>query len=151
MAKIFNGIPAEILLVEDNEGDALLTREALADGKFNNRISHVRDGVEAMRFLRKEGEYSDAPRPDLILLDLNMPRKDGRGVLHDVKHDAALRSIPIIVLTTSDSDRDIVQSYTQQASCYISKPVEFDTFLEVVHSIENFWLSIVNLPDVNAA
>lgn len=145
--KNFNGNRAIILLVEDNEGDARLAIEALKDGKISNELHHVKDGVDAMRFLKKEDEYKDAPRPDLILLDLNMPRMDGRAVLDEVSHHPDLANIPIIVLTTSNSEIDIVKSYSLNANCYISKPVDFEQFLQVVKSIEHFWFSIVSLPD----
>ncbi len=145
--KIFNGNPAIILLVEDNEGDARLAIEALNDGKINNDIHHVKDGVEAMQFLNKEGDFKDVPRPDMILLDLNMPRMDGREVLEEIRKQPELTSIPVIVLTTSQSDIDIGKSYNLNANCFISKPVDFDQFVNVVRSIEHFWFSIVSLPD----
>lgn len=146
--KKFNGNPAVILLVEDNEGDARLAMEALKDGKINNELHHVKDGVEAMCFLNKEGVFKDAPRPDIILLDLNMPRMDGREVLEELSKDLKLRGIPVIVLTTSQSDIDIAKSYNLSANCYISKPVDFEQFLDVVRSIEHFWFSVVSLPDI---
>ena len=136
----------EILLVEDNPGDIRLTREALRDSKMHNRLSVVEDGVEAMRFLRREEEYSDAPRPDIVLLDLNLPRKDGREVLADMKTDPLLRRIPVVVLTTSDDERDIIKSYDLHANCYITKPVDLQRFIEIVKTIEGFWFSIVKLP-----
>ena len=145
--KKFNGNPAVILLVEDNEGDARLAKEALKDGKVNNQLHHVRDGIECMSFLQKEGEFAQAPRPDLILLDLNMPRMDGREVLDAINQDADLSIIPVVVLTTSQSEIDIVKSYDLNANCYISKPVDFEQFVTVVRSIETFWFSIVSLPD----
>jgi two-component system, chemotaxis family, response regulator Rcp1 len=145
--KKFNGNPAIILLVEDNEGDARLAKEALKDGKINNDLYHVKDGIEAMAFLKGEGEYKDAPRPDVILLDLNMPRMDGREVLEAISKVPQLIHIPVIVLTTSQSEIDIVKSYSLNANCYISKPVDFDQFINVVQSIEHFWFSIVSLPD----
>ncbi len=138
--------PAEILLVEDNPGDIRLTREALRDSKINNNLSVVEDGVEAMRFLRRHEEYSQARRPDIILLDLNLPRKDGREVLEDIKSDPDLRRIPVVILTTSDDERDIVQSYDLHANCYITKPVDLQRFVEIVKNIEGFWFSIVKLP-----
>lgn len=138
--------PIEILLVEDSPGDVRLTREALKEGKVRNNLHTVPDGVEALAFLRREREYSKAPRPDLILLDLNMPKKDGREVLKDIKEDPVLRSIPVVVLTTSKSDEDILKSYDLHANCYIPKPVELDQFITVVQSIESFWLTIVKLP-----
>lgn len=136
----------EILLVEDNPGDVRLTREALRDSKMRNRLSVVEDGVEAMRFLRREEEYSDAPRPDIVLLDLNLPRKDGREVLADMKNDPHLRRIPVVVLTTSDDEHDIIRSYDLHANCYITKPVDLQRFVEIVKTIEGFWFSIVKLP-----
>ncbi|MFQ6132216.1 MAG: response regulator [Armatimonadota bacterium] len=138
--------PIEILLVEDNPGDVRLTQEGLKQGKICNHLSVVADGEEALAFLRREGEYADAARPDLILLDLNMPRKDGREVLAEVKADEALRHIPVVVLTTSDAEKDILRSYDLHANCYITKPVDLDQFLEVVKAIDDFWLSVVKLP-----
>jgi chemotaxis family two-component system response regulator Rcp1 len=139
----------EILLVEDNPGDARLTREALREGKVVNRLSVVTDGVEALKFLRQEGSYQEAARPDLILLDLNLPKKDGREVLSEIKQDPSLRSIPVVVLTTSKAERDILVTYDLHANCYIIKPVDLDQFLTVARSIEDFWLSIVRLPRTN--
>ena len=138
--------PIEILLVEDSPSDAALTMEALKEGKIANRLTHVEDGVEAMDFLRQKGKYAKASRPDLIMLDLNLPRKDGREVLAELKNDPELKLIPIIVLTTSRSDKDILQSYRLNANCYITKPVDFPNFIEVVKSIEQFWLTVVTLP-----
>jgi chemotaxis family two-component system response regulator Rcp1 len=138
--------PIEILLVEDSPSDAALTIEALKAGKIANRLSHVEDGVDAMDFLRRRGKYADVERPDLIMLDLNLPRMDGRDVLAEIKNDPDLKIIPIIVLTTSRSDKDILKSYELNANCYITKPVDFDHFIEVVKSIENFWLTVVTLP-----
>jgi chemotaxis family two-component system response regulator Rcp1 len=138
--------PIEILLVEDSPSDAALTIEALKAGKIANRLTHVEDGVEAMDFLRRRGKYADAARPDLIMLDLNLPRMDGRDVLVEIKTDPDLKIIPIIVLTTSRSDEDILKSYQLNANCYITKPVDFDHFIGVVKSIENFWLTVVTLP-----
>jgi len=138
--------PVVILLVEDNPGDVRLTQEALRDAKVCNRMHVVRDGVEAMEFLRRTGTHADAPRPDLILLDLNLPRKDGREVLADVKADPDLRRIPVVVLTTSKAEEDILRAYNLNANCYIAKPVDFDQFVHVVRSIESFWLTIVKLP-----
>lgn len=145
--KKFNGNPAVILLVEDNAGDARLAAEALKDGKISNDLRHVVDGVEAMQFLRKQGPYKDVPRPDLMLLDLNMPRMDGREVLEEMSKDPMLLNIPVVVLTTSDSDNDIINSYSRNANCYISKPVDYDQFLKVIKSIEHFWFSVVSLPE----
>ena len=146
--KNFNGNSDIILLAEDNEGDARLATEALKDGKISNDLHHVKDGIEAMKFLNREDEFQNAPRPDLILLDLNMPRMDGREVLEAINKDRVLSNIPIIILTTSQSEVDIVKSYNLNANCYISKPVDFDQFVDVVRSIEHFWFSIVSLPDV---
>lgn len=136
----------EILLVEDNPGDVRLTIEALKEGKVRNNMHVAGDGVEAMAFLRKEGKYADMPRPDLILLDLNMPRKDGREVLAEIKADPVLRRIPVVILTTSKAEEDIVKTYSHHANCYITKPVDLDQFITVVRSIEDFWLTIVKLP-----
>jgi chemotaxis family two-component system response regulator Rcp1 len=138
--------PIEVLLVEDNPGDVRLTREALKEGKVCNHLSVAVDGVEALAFLRREGRYAGAPRPDVILLDLNLPRKDGREVLEEIKADPALRSIPVVVLTTSEAERDIAGAYALHANCYITKPVDLDQFITVVRSIESFWFSIVKLP-----
>lgn len=138
--------PIEILLVEDSPSDTTLTIEALEAGKVANRLSNVEDGVEAMAYLRRQGKYKNATRPDLIMLDLNLPRKDGREVLAELKSDPALKIIPVIILTTSRLDEDILRSYELNANCYITKPVDFEHFIEVVKSIENFWLSIVTLP-----
>ncbi len=138
--------PVEILLVEDNPGDARLAQEALKEAKVRNTLHWVEDGVEAMTFLRKQGKYADAPRPDVILLDLNLPKKDGREVLAEVKEDGDLRRIPVVVLTVSDAEEDIIKSYNLHANCYIRKPLDLDRFMEVVKSIEEFWLTIVRLP-----
>ena len=138
--------PAEMLLVEDNPGDARLAIEALKDAKVHNNLSWVQDGVEAMTFLRREGAYSDAPRPDVILLDLNLPKKDGREVLADVKADEDLRRIPVVILTVSGAEEDIVKTYNLHANCYIRKPIDLDQFIKVVKAIKDFWLSIVILP-----
>ena len=136
----------EILLVEDNPGDAELTAIALRAGKVSNRLSVVVDGMEAMAFLRKETPYEQAPRPDLILMDLNMPRKDGRETLADIRKDPLLHNIPVVILTTSESKRDVIESYHLNANCYITKPVEFEAFMSIIRSIEDFWFSIVKLP-----
>ncbi len=136
----------DILLVEDDEGDVLLTKKALANGMIFNSLNVAKDGVEALAFLRQEGEYDNAPRPDLILLDLNMPRMDGRETLAQIKQDENLRSIPVVVLTTSDSDQDVLKSYDLQASCYITKPVDLEQFTSVVRAIKDFWFSVVKLP-----
>ena len=141
-----NGREIEILLVEDNPGDARLTLEALKEAKVRNRLSHVVNGVEALAFLRREGEYATAPRPDLILLDLNLPRKDGREVLSEIKSDDKLKRIPVVVLTTSEAEEDVLRVYNLNANCYVSKPVDLDQFIKVVRSIEDFWLTIVKLP-----
>ena len=146
MARSTVGRPVEILLVEDNPGDVRLTREALREGKVRNNLSVAADGVEAIAYLRKEGEYADAVRPDLILLDLNLPRKDGREVLKEIKADPALRHIPVVVLTSSQAEEDIVRAYDLHANCYVTKPVDLDQFIRVVESIEDFWFSIVKLP-----
>jgi two-component system, chemotaxis family, response regulator Rcp1 len=136
----------DILLVEDNPGDIRLTREALRDSKIRNNLTVVEDGVEAMAYLRREGAYADASRPDIILLDLNLPRMDGREVLREIKADDMLKRIPVVVLTTSESEDDILRSYDLHANCYIAKPVDFNRFITIVHTIENFWFSIVKLP-----
>jgi chemotaxis family two-component system response regulator Rcp1 len=141
--------PIDILMVEDNPGDARLTQEALKESKMMNNLHHVRDGVEAMEFLRREGKYKDAPIPDIILLDLNLPRKDGREVLAELKGMPRLKNIPVVVLTTSDAEQDILMSYNLHANCYITKPVDLEKFIEIVQGIENFWLSIVKLPPVS--
>ncbi len=138
--------PIEILLVEDSPSDIDLTREALEDTKVHNNLNVVTDGVEALAFLRKEGQYANAPHPDLILLDLNLPKKSGREVLAEIKSDKVLRRIPVVVLTTSEAEQDIVESYNLHANCYVRKPVDLDAFIQVVRSIDNFWLAIVKLP-----
>ena len=138
--------PIELLLVEDSPSDTDLTLEALKDFKVRNHVSVVEDGVLALQFLRREGPYAQAPRPDLIMLDLNLPRKDGREVLAEIKADDNLKTIPVVVLTTSRAEQDIVRAYQLNANCYITKPVDFTQFLEVVRSIESFWLFVVTLP-----
>ena len=138
--------PIEILLVEDSPSDTDLTLEALKDFKVRNNVSVVDDGVKALQFLRRQDPYTDVPRPDLIMLDLNLPRKDGREVLADIKADDDLKLIPIVVLTTSRAQQDILRAYQLNANCYISKPVDFNQFLDVVRSIETFWLFVVTLP-----
>ena len=140
------GSPIEILLVEDNPGDVRLTIEALKEGKVRNRLSVARDGVEALAFLRRQGAHANAARPDLILLDLNLPRKDGREVLADIKEDKSLRRIPVVVLTTSKAEEDILRTYDLHANCYIAKPMDLEQFISVVRSIDDFWLSVVRLP-----
>lgn len=136
----------EILLVEDSLGDIRLTQEALNDSKFKNNLHIVRDGVEALRFLRHEDEYKHSVRPDIILLDLNLPRKDGREVLAEVKEDEQLKRIPVVVLTTSDDEKDVLTSYNLHANCYITKPVDLERFVDIVKTIEGFWFQIVKLP-----
>ena len=138
--------PVEILLVEDNLGDARLTREALKEGKVYNNLHWVKDGVEALDFLYRRGAHKNAPKPDIILLDLNLPKKDGREVLEEVKKDAELAAIPIVVLTTSKAEQDIAQTYGLHANCYIVKPLDFEQFTQVVQAIESFWFCIVKLP-----
>jgi chemotaxis family two-component system response regulator Rcp1 len=138
--------PVEILLVEDNPGDVRLTQEALKESKVTNNLSVAEDGVEALAFLKREGKYADAPHPDLLLLDLNLPKKDGRELLEEIKANENLRRIPVVVLTTSKAEEDILRMYNQHANCYITKPIDFDQFIEVIKSIENFWLTIVKLP-----
>lgn len=139
-------VPIDILLVEDDPGDVLLTRKALESGKICNSLSVANDGVEALKYLRREGRFTEAVRPDLILLDLNMPKKDGRETLAEIKADPSLKSIPVVVLTTSEVDRDLVQSYDLQASCYVTKPVDLEQFTTVVRSINSFWLCVVKHP-----
>jgi two-component system, chemotaxis family, response regulator Rcp1 len=146
MNNIVIGRPIEILLVEDNPGDVRLTMEALRGGRVRNNIHVVEDGVQAMDFLRCQGDYGAAPRPDLILLDLNLPKKDGRAVLGEVKQDPALKRIPVVILTSSAAEQDILQAYDLAANCYITKPVDLEQFLRVLKSIEDFWLVIVQLP-----
>ncbi|PXF61217.1 MAG: response regulator [Candidatus Methanogaster sp.] len=136
----------EVLLVEDNPGDVRLTQEVLMDGKVRNNMHVAKDGVEAISFLQQTGEYAGAPRPDIILLDLNLPKKDGREVLADIKADPDLKKIPVVVLTTSSAEQDIFGSYDLHANCYITKPVDLDQFIRVIRSIEDFWLTIVKLP-----
>ena len=136
----------EVLLVEDSPGDVRLTREALKDAKVHINLHVAPDGAEAMAFLKREGDYANVPRPDLILLDLNLPKKGGREVLAEIKESESLKSIPVVILTTSASEEDILRSYRLHANCYITKPVDLDGFLKVVHSIDNFWLSVVKLP-----
>lgn len=143
---------AEILLVEDSQGDIVLTQTALQDARVANRLSVVRDGEQALAFLRREPPYADAPRPDLVLMDLNMPRMNGHEVLKEVKDDPDLRTIPVVILTTSEAERDIVESYALHANCYIQKPVDLNQFLRVILAIEDFWLRVVQLPtDAGAA
>jgi CheY-like chemotaxis protein len=136
----------EVLLVEDDPGDVVLIQEAFADNKVRNRLHTVSDGVDALRFLRREGEFAGAPRPDLILLDLNLPRKDGREVLAEVKTDEDLQQIPVVVLTTSKLEEDVLRSYKLHANAYVTKPVDFDRFIEVVRQIDEFFVTVVKLP-----
>jgi CheY-like chemotaxis protein len=141
------GEMVDILLVEDNEGDARLAKEAMRDSKIRNTLHHVLDGEEAMAFLRKQGKYSTAPRPDLILLDLNLPRKDGRQVLAEIKDDENLKRIPVVILTVSSAEEDVLKAYNLHANCYITKPIDLAQFMKVVRSVEDFWLTIVKLPN----
>jgi chemotaxis family two-component system response regulator Rcp1 len=140
------GRPVEILLVEDNPGDAELTAEALLHGKVYNQMHVVEDGEAALAFLRRQDPYADVPRPDVILLDLNLPRKDGREVLADIKADEGLKQIPVIILTTSEAEEDILRAYNLAVNCYITKPVDLDQFIKVVKAIEDFWFTVVKLP-----
>lgn len=146
----FDGAPIEVLLVEDNPGDVRLTREALKDSLISNRLSVVSDGELAVAFLKREGRFADSPRPDIILLDFNLPKKDGGEVLEVIKADAGLRSIPVVVLTTSQAARDVERAYDLHANCYITKPLDLDRFMDVVKSIEDFWLTVVRLPERGA-
>ncbi|TQQ81411.1 response regulator [Halonotius roseus] len=139
--------PVEILLAEDNPGDVMLTKKALEQGKLANNLHVTTDGVDALQFLRQEGEHEDAPRPDLVLLDLNMPRKDGEDVLEEMQADASLRRIPVVVLTSSESEEDIAKSYELNANAYLTKPVDFDGFVEIVNRMEDFWFQVVKLPE----
>ena len=139
-------LPIDILLVEDNAGDIRLTQEVLKEGKIKNKLSVVVDGEEAIAFLKKAGKYKNAPAPDLILLDLNLPKKDGREVLIEIKKDPEFASIPVVILTTSDAKNDIASSYASQANCFITKPADFNQFVAVIKAIENFWLTTVKLP-----
>lgn len=139
-------MPIEVLLVEDNPGDAQLTRIALEDSKISINLNVVEDGVEAMAFLRKQEKYVKVAHPDIVLLDLNLPRKDGREVLAEIKGDENLKRIPVVILTTSQAEEDILKAYNLCANCYITKPVDFDQFVKIVQSIENFWFAIVKLP-----
>ncbi|HEY9905851.1 MAG TPA: response regulator [Candidatus Sericytochromatia bacterium] len=136
----------EILLVEDSASDADLTEEALGEGKVLNHLHWVQDGVEALAFLHRQGKYSNAPRPDLILLDLNLPKKDGRDVLAQIKADPSLKLIPVVILTTSAAERDILRTYELNANCYVTKPIDLEQFISVVKLIEEFWLALVKLP-----
>ncbi|WP_410568166.1 response regulator [Amycolatopsis sp. cmx-4-61] len=138
--------PIDILLVEDDPGDVLMTREAFAHHKIRNPLHVAEDGVEALRFLKREGPFGAAPRPGLILLDLNLPRKDGRELLGEIKQDPGLRTIPVVVLTTSEAEEDILRSYELHANAYVTKPVDFEKFVEVVRKIDDFWVTVVQLP-----
>ncbi len=142
----FSGKAIDILLIEDNPGDVRLAQEALKESKVKNRLYVVEDGVEAMTFLRQQGQYKAVPRPDLILLDLNLPRKSGREVLAEVKNDESLKRIPVVVLTVSRAEEDVIRCYNNYANCYITKPLDFNQFMEITRSIEEFWLTIVKLP-----
>ena len=139
--------PIDILLVEDNPGDERLTREALKEGKVYSNLHWVKDGVEALEFLRKQGKYKNTPRPDIILLDLNLPKKDGREVLQEIKNDDKLKRIPVVILTTSKAEEDVLKSYNLHANCYVTKPVDLEQFIVVVKSIDMFWLTVVTLPN----
>ena len=144
-----SGRPVDILLVEDNPGDIRLTEEALIESKVCNRLYVAQDGIQAMALLRQEGEYASTPRPDLILLDLNLPKKDGREVLAEIKADDELKRIPVVVLTTSSAEEDVLKTYGLYANCYVTKPVDLDQFITVVKSVNDFWFSIVRLPQVS--
>ena len=139
--------PVEILLVEDNPGDVRLTKEALKEGKVYSNLHWAKDGVEALEFLRRQGKFADVPRPDIILLDLNLPKKDGREVLSEIKNDENLKRIPVVILTTSKAEEDVLRSYQLHANCYVTKPVDLEKFIVVVQSIDMFWLSVVTLPN----
>lgn len=136
----------EFLLAEDNPGDVRLTQEALRDSKIRNNLNVVTDGVEAIAFLRRQGKYANAPIPDVVLLDLNLPKKDGREVLAEIKSDPVLKRIPVVIITSSEAEQDILRTYDLHANCYVSKPVDLDQFIKVIQAIENFWLTIVKLP-----
>ena len=144
---IDNNRPVEILLVEDNPGDERLTREALKEGKVYNNLHWVKDGVEAMDFLNRKGKYKDVPRPDIVLLDLNLPKKDGREVLQEIKTDPDLKRIPVVVLTTSKAEEDVMKTYNLHANCYVTKPVDLEKFIVVIKSIDAFWLTVATLPN----
>ncbi|HYG55608.1 MAG TPA: response regulator [Burkholderiales bacterium] len=139
--------PVEILLVEDNPGDERLTREALKEGKVYSNLYWVKDGVEAIEFLRRQGRYKDTPRPDIILLDLNLPKKDGREVLQEIKTDNDLKRIPVVILTTSKAEEDVLKTYNLHANCYVTKPVDLEKFIVVIKSIDAFWLTVATLPN----
>ncbi len=146
MSYVKSGEPIEILMVEDSPADVELTIEAFRDAKMLNKIHVVEDGEEAMEFLRRQGRFADAPRPDLVLLDLNLPRKDGREVLEEIKKDPSLKRIPVVVLTTSESERDILRAYDLHVNAYITKPVDLGQFAKIIEAVENFWLTVVKLP-----
>ena len=146
MSDIKHGKPIEILMVEDNPADVRLMKETLKDSKLNNNMSVVEDGVEAMAFLRKEGKYASAVSPDLMLLDLNLPRKSGHEVLNEIKKDDELKTIPVVVVTSSQAEEDVLKSYRLHANCYVTKPVDLEQFTKVVNTIQEFWFSIVKLP-----
>ncbi len=139
--------PVEILLVEDNPGDVRLTKEALKEGKVYSNLHWAKDGVEALEFLRRQGKFAGVPRPDIILLDLNLPKKDGREVLSEIKNDDDLKRIPVVILTTSKAEEDVLRSYQLHANCYVTKPVDLEKFIGVVESIDKFWLTVVTLPN----
>jgi CheY-like chemotaxis protein len=147
MTESLPGRQVEVLLVEDDPGDVLMTKEAFDDYKVKNQLHVVNDGAEAMAFLRREGEYASAPRPDLVLLDLNLPRMDGREVLQAIKSDAELASIPVVVLTTSEAEEDVLRSYSLHANAYVTKPVDFERFIAVVRQIDDFFVTVVRLPN----
>jgi chemotaxis family two-component system response regulator Rcp1 len=146
MRNAADGEPIEILLVEDNPGDADLTLDALREGRVRNRVTVIEDGVEAMAYLRRQGRHDSARRPDLILLDLNLPRMNGREVLAEIKQDPSLRRIPVVIMTSSDDEKDILAAYNLYVNCYVTKPVDLDQFIKVVKTIEHFWFSVVTLP-----
>jgi len=146
MSAPIHGHPIEILLVEDNPDDACMTMEALREGKVRNTVHHVEDGVEALNFVRQKGKYAGAPRPDLILLDLSLPRLGGLEVLAEIKEDAELRRIPVVIMTSSTREQDVVRAYNHHANCYVTKPIDLEQFIGAVRKIEDFWLTIVRLP-----
>jgi CheY-like chemotaxis protein len=146
MTQSLPGRQIEVLLVEDDPGDVLMTKEAFEDYRLSNMLHVVTDGVEAMEFLRRQGEHTDAPRPDLVLLDLNLPRMDGREVLQAIKSDPELASIPVVILTTSEAEEDVLRSYSLHANAYVTKPVDFERFIQVVRQIDEFFVTVVRLP-----
>jgi two-component system, chemotaxis family, response regulator Rcp1 len=147
MSERTKGAPVEILLVEDNPADVRLTQEALKEGKVFNNLHWSKDGVEALEFLRRQGKHAAAPRPDIILLDLNLPKKDGREVLFEIKNDDQLKRIPVVILTTSKAEEDVLKTYNLHANCYVTKPVDLEQFIRVVKTIDQFWLTVVTLPN----